>query len=60
MKVIFTEDEVKDILISHVRRVWGERMDQVQINSYMGDFVVITQSAALKEELANPKIDSPL
>jgi len=59
MKIVFTEREVSEILVAHIRRTTGYMMDEVLINPYREDFAVVTQSEKLKEELAKPQLDDP-
>ena len=55
MKIVFTEREVSEILVAHIRRTTGYMMDEVLINPYREDFAVVTQSEKLKEELAKER-----
>ena len=51
MKIVFTEEEVKDLIIIHVKRLYGVYLDKVEFNHYMEDFCVVSQSAELRKTL---------
>lgn len=46
MKVIFTEEEVKQIILAHVQGLTGVRMDEVHFSAYMIDFCKVTEKEA--------------
>lgn len=51
MKIVFTEGEIKEIIIAHIRRTAGITMDDVQFHSYNYDFCVATQDEKKVEKV---------
>jgi hypothetical protein len=42
MKVCFTEREVEQIIIEYVQRTVTQKLNEVRINNYSGDYCVVT------------------
>lgn len=51
MKIVFTEEEVKELIVIHVKRLYGVYLDKVELNRYMEDFCVVSQSAELRKSV---------
>ena len=50
MKVIFTESEVKEIILMHIRRTMGVPLDDVHFAAYMNDFCTVSISPEVKHD----------
>ena len=51
MKIVFTEEEAKELIIIHVKRLYGVYLDRVEFNHYMEDFCVVSESAELRKNV---------
>jgi hypothetical protein len=56
MKIVFTQKEVEDIVLAHVQRQYGAKVDVVDMTTYSYDFCTVTQSAKLLADMAKPVI----
>lgn len=50
MKIIFTESEVKEIVLMHIRRTVGVPLDDVRFDAYMTDFCTVSISLEEKHD----------
>ena len=42
MKIVFTESEVKEIVMDYVARAYSANMTYVKFNPYMGDYCEVS------------------
>lgn len=59
MKIVFTEHEIKEIIIAHIRRTAGITMDDVTFHSYNYDFCLATQNEKKAEKVKSIDDNDP-
>jgi hypothetical protein len=49
MKIVFTKEQVQEIVLQHVKDVYDDDMKYVQMKEYSGDFIEISDERFKKD-----------